>query len=180
MSVQPHRRLERPQQRMIAGVCSGLGEYFDIDPVLVRIAFVVLTVLGGAGILVYLILWIIMPTAGSTVALGAAGVGEGFRTMATELKDVGRDIRNSMGGSAQPPPPPPPPPPYGAFPAGAGTHRASHRHDRGLPVLGVLFIVLGVWLLLGNFGLLDWASARYVWPAFLVALGLFLLVRRLR
>ncbi len=179
MSVQPHRHLERPQERMIAGVCSGLGEYFDIDPVLVRIAFVVLTVLGGAGILAYLILWVIMPAAGSTVAFGAAGVGEGFRTMATEMKGVGRDIRDSMAGSS-PPPPPPPPPPYGASPAGAGAHRAAHRREHGLPILGLLFIVLGVWLLLGNLGLLDWASARYVWPAFLVALGLFLLVRRLQ
>lgn len=178
MSVQPRRRLERPEQRMIAGVCSGLGEYFDIDPVVVRIAFVILTVLGGAGILAYLILWIIMPAAGSTVSWGAAGVGEGFRTMETEIKDVGRDIRDSMAGSS--PPPPPPPPPYGTSAFGAGARQTTHRHDHGLPILGLLFVVLGVWLLLGNLGLLDWASARYVWPAVLIVLGLFLLVRRLQ
>ena len=179
MSVKPHRRLERPEQRMIAGVCSGLGEYFEIDPVLVRIAFVVLAVLGGAGILAYLILWIIMPAAGSTVALGAAGVGAGFRTMATEMKDVGRDIRE-LDGRIQPAATPAAASSLRRVSLGAGAHRAAHRHDRGLPILGLLFIVLGVWLLLGNLGLLDWASARYVWPAFLVALGLFLLVRRLQ
>jgi len=179
MAAQPHRRLERPQERMIAGVCSGLGEYFEIDPVLVRIAFVVLTVLGGAGIVAYIVLWIIMPAAGSTVAFGAAGVGEGIRTMAGEMKGVGRDIRESMAGASPPPPPPPPPPPYRATPVGASTHHV-HRHDRGLPILGLFFIALGVWLLLGNLGLLDWASARYVWPAVLVALGLFLLIRRLQ
>jgi phage shock protein C len=130
MSTQPHRRLERPPERMIAGVCSGLGEHFDSDPVLVRIAFVVLTVVGGAGVLAYLVLWIIMPAAGSTVALGAAGVGEGLRTMGTEMKDVGRDIRDSMAGSSPPPPPPPPSPPpppaYGGAPVGAGTNWRSH------------------------------------------------------
>lgn len=46
--------------RMITGVCSGLGHYFDIDTTLVRIAFVVFTVLGGGGILAYLLLSIIL------------------------------------------------------------------------------------------------------------------------
>jgi phage shock protein C len=47
--------------RMIAGVCGGLAEYFQIDAVLVRLAFVLLTVYGGAGPLVYLLLAILMP-----------------------------------------------------------------------------------------------------------------------
>lgn len=47
--------------RMIAGVCAGLGNYFDIDSVIVRILFVVLALAGGPGILLYLILWIVMP-----------------------------------------------------------------------------------------------------------------------
>jgi phage shock protein PspC (stress-responsive transcriptional regulator) len=59
MSAQTQRRLERPDDRVIAGVCHGLGNYFDIDPVVVRIVFVILTVAGGAGVLAYLILWIV-------------------------------------------------------------------------------------------------------------------------
>jgi phage shock protein C len=47
--------------RMIAGVCGGLADYFQIDPVLVRLAFVLLTIYGGAGPLVYLLLAILMP-----------------------------------------------------------------------------------------------------------------------
>jgi phage shock protein PspC (stress-responsive transcriptional regulator) len=46
--------------KVIGGVCGGLGEYFDIDPDKIRIGFVVFSLLGGSGILVYLILWIIM------------------------------------------------------------------------------------------------------------------------
>jgi len=111
MSTQPHRRLERPEDRIIAGVCRGLGDHFDVDPVLVRIAFVVLTVVGGAGILAYLVLWVIMPAAGSPVAIGATGVGQGVRTMANEMRGVGRDLRDAMAGSSAPPPPPPPPAP---------------------------------------------------------------------
>jgi len=46
---------------MVAGVAAGLAEYLDIDPVLVRLLFVLLTVFGGNGILVYAILWLLMP-----------------------------------------------------------------------------------------------------------------------
>ena len=46
---------------MVAGVAAGVAEYLDIDPVLVRLLFVLLTILGGHGILVYAILWLLMP-----------------------------------------------------------------------------------------------------------------------
>jgi phage shock protein PspC (stress-responsive transcriptional regulator) len=46
---------------MIAGVCSGLADYFKIDSSLIRIIFVLLTLSGGSGILVYLILWLVVP-----------------------------------------------------------------------------------------------------------------------
>lgn len=50
--------------KMIGGVCGGLAEYFDIDPVIVRIIAVVLLLPGGLpGLLPYIILWVIVPTA---------------------------------------------------------------------------------------------------------------------
>ena len=57
------KQLMRSEDRMIAGVAGGLGEYFDADPTLIRILFVLLTLLGfgGLGILTYIVLWIIMP-----------------------------------------------------------------------------------------------------------------------
>lgn len=56
------KRFHRSYDRMLGGVCGGIAEYFDIDPTLVRLAYVVLT-FGTAfsGIIVYLLLWIIMP-----------------------------------------------------------------------------------------------------------------------
>lgn len=47
--------------RMIAGVCGGLGEFFELDPVLFRAAFLVLAVIGGLGIVLYLVLWLLIP-----------------------------------------------------------------------------------------------------------------------
>ncbi len=56
------KRLYRIRQgRMIAGVCAGLGEYFDVDPTLVRLLFVALTLFHGLGLVAYLVLMIITP-----------------------------------------------------------------------------------------------------------------------
>ena len=46
---------------MIAGVCSGLGQYLDVDPTAIRLAFVLLLFVGLGGLWIYLVLWIIMP-----------------------------------------------------------------------------------------------------------------------
>lgn len=62
------KKLVRPKNdRMIAGVCAGLGNYFGVDPTIIRILFVLFAIFVGGGILVYIILWIVLPdeTAGS-------------------------------------------------------------------------------------------------------------------
>ncbi|MDK2912960.1 MAG: phage shock protein [Methanolobus sp.] len=46
---------------MIAGVCGGLGEYFEVDPVLIRLLLVVATLMGGSGIILYLLAWVLIP-----------------------------------------------------------------------------------------------------------------------
>lgn len=57
------KRLFRSNDRMLGGVCAGLAEYVGWDPTLVRIAYIVLSIVSAAfpGLLVYLILWIIIP-----------------------------------------------------------------------------------------------------------------------
>lgn len=58
------KRLYRSRQnRTLAGVCGGIAEYLGWDPTLVRVAWIILTLLGGSGILIYLILWLVMPEA---------------------------------------------------------------------------------------------------------------------
>jgi phage shock protein C len=47
--------------RKLAGVCGGIGEYFGIDPVLVRLLWIVFTLAGGGGVVAYLIAWLIVP-----------------------------------------------------------------------------------------------------------------------
>ena len=58
------RRLYRSRtEKMIAGVCGGVAEYFNTDPTVIRLIWVLITLLGGAGVLLYIILWIVMPLA---------------------------------------------------------------------------------------------------------------------
>jgi phage shock protein C len=62
-SSAPYKQLRRPtDDRIVAGVCSGIGRYLGVDPVLVRVAFAILVVLSwGTALLAYPILWFIMP-----------------------------------------------------------------------------------------------------------------------
>lgn len=83
-SERPRRRLTlSATDRKIAGVCSGLARYFDTDATLVRLVFVVLIMLGGSGVIVYLLAWMIMPAASSTGDM----LGQ-LRTLG-ELKEAG-------------------------------------------------------------------------------------------
>lgn len=60
-TTQPKRLYRSRKERLIAGVCGGLGNYFEIDPTWVRILFIVLLLLAGTTLIVYIILWVIVP-----------------------------------------------------------------------------------------------------------------------
>ena len=62
--MEESRKLYRSRnQRMVAGVCGGLADYFNIDATVIRVLFLVLAVFGGTGLVVYLVMWIIVPDA---------------------------------------------------------------------------------------------------------------------
>ena len=57
----PKRLTRSRKDKKVAGVCGGVAMYFNIDPTLVRLLWIFLTLVGGAGILLYLIAWIVVP-----------------------------------------------------------------------------------------------------------------------
>jgi len=61
MNGEPKKLYRSRKERMIAGVCGGVGVYFGIDPTLVRLLFVFGTLLGGPGLLAYLIMLLVVP-----------------------------------------------------------------------------------------------------------------------
>lgn len=58
---EPKRFTRSTRDKVFGGVAGGLAEYFNIDPVIVRILFVLLAVFGGGGVLIYIVLWIAIP-----------------------------------------------------------------------------------------------------------------------
>jgi len=83
-----YRRMYRdPENRLLGGVCSGLAAYWGMDPTLLRLIFIILAIFGMAGVIIYIILWIILPEA-RTVAqklemrgekVNLSNMGEFFR-----------------------------------------------------------------------------------------------------
>lgn len=90
---------------IIAGVSGGMAEYFEIDATLIRVIFILLTIGGGSGILIYLILWLIIPKEGGKevkidrekkVKEFADDIGEKAQDLAKEIK---KDIKVGKRGS---------------------------------------------------------------------------------
>ncbi len=77
------------QNKIIGGVCGGLGEYFQIDPIFVRIFFMLWVVVGEWGVLAYFLLWLIIPPqqyAGGSFQLN--DLGARFRLIGDDLRDL--------------------------------------------------------------------------------------------
>jgi phage shock protein C len=60
-SIMKKKLYRSKKDHMIAGVCGGIAEYFDVDPTLIRLLTVLFVILGGAGVAVYVIAWIVIP-----------------------------------------------------------------------------------------------------------------------
>ncbi len=62
MSTEAKKLYRSTDNRWLAGVCGGLAKHFDIDPTLVRIVFIALALVGLGGVILYLLLWVLVPT----------------------------------------------------------------------------------------------------------------------
>jgi phage shock protein PspC (stress-responsive transcriptional regulator) len=92
-----HRMYRDPDHRVIGGVCSGMGAYWDIDPVIVRILFVVITLAGGIGALVYLILYIVIPEAKTTAQkIEMKGEPVNIHNIKESVKNEFNNVRKNM------------------------------------------------------------------------------------
>lgn len=92
---EPVRRLYRnPNDKVIGGVCSGVANYFDIDPVIVRLVMAVL-LLAGIGVLGYILAWIIIPVAKTPADLGFMTTGRpmDFNTMQRNVSEEMQDLK---------------------------------------------------------------------------------------
>ncbi|MFQ3663261.1 MAG: PspC domain-containing protein [Chloroflexaceae bacterium] len=90
------KRITRSRgDRLIAGVASGLAAYFGIDPLFVRIGFVILSLFNGVGLLLYLVLWLIMPNEDS-LSEGRTTVEEAVAEMRALVEDLIARLRGVL------------------------------------------------------------------------------------
>ena len=76
----PPKLYRSATDKVVAGVCGGLAAYFKIDPVIVRLAFVLFALAGGASVLLYIVLWVMVP-----VGEGTSVVARGITAETTAL-----------------------------------------------------------------------------------------------
>ncbi|MEO6797163.1 MAG: PspC domain-containing protein [Candidatus Dormibacter sp.] len=179
--------LRRGPDRIIAGVCSGIAEYFHLDPTLVRVVFVILALAPpGVGIILYLVLWFLMEPAGQPGAPSRTP-RDRFRMMADEMRHEFR--RGWRPFQADPGPAPPASPadpvapsssPGPSTPSGGRWGGPGYRGRPGGLWFGIILIALGAYLLLANLGYLSGFRWDLLWPVILIALGMLVLFRRPR
>jgi phage shock protein PspC (stress-responsive transcriptional regulator) len=179
--------LRRGPDRIIGGVGSGLATYFGVDPLLVRIIFVILALIPpgfGIGVLLYLALWFLMEPPQGAPTSATRNVGARLRMMSDEIReDFRTGFRTHPGGAATPPSPTGDPAgwplPAGApvSPASPGRWSAHGDRPRGL-WLGIILIVIGAYFLIDNLGWFRLIHWEIVGPVILIAAGILFLARR--
>ncbi|RIH89858.1 PspC domain-containing protein [Calidithermus roseus] len=97
---EPRRLYRSEKDQVIAGVCGGLAEYFAIDPVLVRALFVLLALFGGGGFVLYIILWIVIPKAGSTATGSEESLRQGLEEVQGKARQLVEEVRRGGSGSS--------------------------------------------------------------------------------
>lgn len=98
MSRTGSRRLFRSEtDKMVGGVCGGLAEYFDIDAAVVRLIFALTVLFGGSGLLLYLILWLVIPSKSQAGADSARVMNENAEEIKTTTTNSLRQMKGRDG-----------------------------------------------------------------------------------
>ena len=113
------------EDRMLAGVAGGIGEYFEVDSTIVRIILVLLTIFGGSGILIYFVLWVLMPSESHVNKTSDDTIRANAKEMKAKAKNFADEFRDLNSG------------------------------DRPKSWLGIIIIVIGILFLTDNLGFLK-------------------------
>lgn len=145
--------------KIIAGVAGGLGDYFELDPSLIRLLFLLFTLAGGSGVLIYLILWIVIPSR-SKLSSGVA-TEQTMKDNVKEIEKKAKDMAESVS-------------------------KAEQKHTKEEPMskqqnhheprrwFGIFLLILGGLWLLRNMGLIN---PDVLWPLAIITIGVLTLIR---
>ncbi len=148
-------QLYRTTERMISGVCGGLARYLRLDATLVRLFFVLLALGDGIGVLIYVILWLIMP---SEDQVPGGNLNDYIRTNADEMAGRAQELAQEARRAVSAPNP------------------------QTYKIIGVALIVFGgLWLInMLDISWLRWLNYHTLWGILLIVGGVLLLTRRVQ
>ena len=140
---------------MLGGVCGGLARYLGLDPVVVRLTFVVLVLAGfGTGLLIYLIMWLVVPLEGQG---GSVPLAQTMHSSSDEIARSAQSFGNDLG-------------------------QGTDARGQLALLVGAALLLLGLIFLAQNlFGWwLPWLGMGTLWPLLLIVAGIALVLRRSR
>lgn len=152
------KRLYRASEEksMIGGVCAGIAEYFDIDPTLVRLAFLFIVLARGAGLLAYIIAWVVIPQEPAHIKEESTNESDFEKKEETENKENNKDKKEDEKKTKK----------------DSSKKRKSTENSK---LLGVILIAMG-----GIFLVDIWVPHFYwgrIWPILIIGLGLGILIK---
>ena len=150
-TIKKEQLVKSKTDHVIWGVCGGLAEYFKVDPVIVRLAFVVLVLIDGIGILLYIILAIIMPVEEKADLPQKDVIEQNVQDMAEQVKETVEKTEYET----------------------PTRQKTQHAHW-----LGVILILLGAYFLLESLHLLSGVHSDLFWSLLLILIGMGLLFKR--
>jgi len=154
----PDKQLYRSETNVIfGGVAGGLGEYFALDATLIRIIFVFLTLAGGSSILLYFLLWLLLPvkSKSKTSAITQKTIESNAKDMELKAKQIARKFENNMEAMAK-----------------EDESKISRRKSSYW--LGFGLIVVGGLLILQHLNIIN---DQLFWPLALILIGLAIILR---
>lgn len=145
----PKKLYRSKTNSVIAGVAGGLGKFLDTDPIVFRLLFLASLLFGGVGIVVYLVMWLIIP-ADSTkgIIIDEESLHQGAEEMKQKASKLKEDVDEFVSTS--------------------GSKK----------VFGVVILILGSVLLLSNLGIIRVFDIFRFWPLLLILLGIILISKR--
>jgi phage shock protein PspC (stress-responsive transcriptional regulator) len=146
-------------ERMLFGVCGGLGKYLGIDPTIIRIILVLLVFCGGIGLLAYIVMSFLVPLEASQKSTPRGVVEENVEDIRETATKLGNEIRDTFAGKEK------------------TTEEIAQVQARRRSALGIVIIVIGVICLLGALNIFNW----FKWwggigALVLIAIGVLLIV----
>jgi phage shock protein C len=164
------RKLFRSRKnRMFLGVCGGLGQYYRLDPVMVRVIAVLITVASGffPGSVAYFILALIIPLEGSKAGTTQEVFKENLSDLENSSKNLGKTFKNNQGVEI------PPQPEATSTPDPGISFPPPNRSNRGIYIVAISLVSIGIFFFIVQSIPKLWS---YLWPLTLIIAGVIIIV----